>query len=70
MLAFRSVGFFYVVQPSSYEVERTPGLVGFRVVPSLTFYLVLLYFILFCRGVMVYYMMFFVFLHILVTLYI
>jgi len=25
-LAFRSIGFFYVAQPSSYDVERTPGL--------------------------------------------
>jgi hypothetical protein len=25
-LAFHSVGFFYVAQPSSYDVERTPGL--------------------------------------------
>ena len=24
MLAFRSIGFFYVAQPSSYDVERTP----------------------------------------------
>jgi hypothetical protein len=24
-LALRSVGFFYVAQPSSYDVERTPG---------------------------------------------
>ena len=25
-LAFRSVGLFYVAQPSSYDVERTPGI--------------------------------------------
>jgi hypothetical protein len=27
-LAFRSIEFFYVAQPSSYDVERTPALTG------------------------------------------
>jgi hypothetical protein len=30
-LAFRSVGFFYVAQPSSYDVERTPGYVHCKI---------------------------------------